>query len=202
MQRLKLFFVIIFSACLLLACSGNNSSSTGKESVADNTASSGTTSPGDASFSATIDGTAISGNEIDEMQLTNTAFIYPATNENPQRLLFFLNSNKKGEDFYSFRFSLPDKEGTYTFTHYTAEDCHCDMRLDNNLRSADNFSSYHEDDSVTVVIDKITSTRISGTFAGRLSDGSGSKSHKSNVVVTDGKFDIPFSTGKLRPQYQ
>jgi len=197
MKYLKLFSLLLFSSCLLLACSGNKPSPTSKDSGAEP----GTTSPGDASFSVTIDGIPVSGSAIDEMQLTNTAFIYPAAENSPKRLLFFLNSDKKGDDFYSFRFSLPDKEGVYKFTHETDEDCHCYVRLDNNLRSADNFSRYDED-SVTVTIDKITSTRISGTFSGnlRLSDDTRSKPYKSNVVVTDGKFDIPFSTGNLRPE--
>jgi hypothetical protein len=143
----------------------------------------------------------VSGNVIGDLQLTNTAFVYPASDESPQRLLFFLNSNKKGEDFYSFRFSMPDKEGTYNFTHETDEDCHCYIRLDNYLRSADNFSRYDED-SVTVIINKITSTRVSGTFSGnlKLSDDTRSKPYKPRVSITDGKFDIPFSTGNLRPE--
>ncbi len=47
------------------------------------------------------------------MQLQNEAFIYPPQNNGPQTVLFDLLSTKKGEDFYSFRFSLPDKEGEY-----------------------------------------------------------------------------------------
>ena len=184
-----------------MACSGNNSSSTGKDSVADNASASGTTSPGSASFSATVDGTAISGNEIDEMQLQNTAFIYPPQNNKPQTVLFFLYSTKKGDDYYSFRFSLPDKEGVYHATKGTYDESHSSIRLDLNLKSADNYARYNED-SVTVSIDKLTSTRISGTFSGklRLSDDTRSKPYKDKVMITDGKFDIPFSTGNIKPE--
>jgi hypothetical protein len=191
---------MLLLSILLYACS-SSSSPASKTAVIPGSEQSSSSSAGDASFSATIDGTPVSGNEIDEMQLTNTAFKYPASNESPQRLLFFLNSDKKGNDFYSFRFSLPDKEGVYKFTHETDKDCHCYVRLDNNLKSADNFSRYDED-SVTVAIDKITSTRISGTFSGRLrlSDDTRLKPYPKQVTVADGKFDIPFSTGNVRPE--
>ncbi len=201
MKCLKLITAIFLSTMLFVECSGNNSSSTGKDSVADNVAASGTTSPGNASFSATIDGTTISGKEIDEMQTQNTAFIYPPQNNKPQTVLFLLYSTKKGDDYYSFRFSLPDKEGVYHATKGTYNESHSSVRLDFNLKSADNYARYNED-SVTVSIDKLTSTRISGTFSGRLrlSDDTRSKPYKSQVTVTDGKFDIPFSTGNVRPE--
>jgi hypothetical protein len=200
MQYFKLLTVIVGLSYLLSSCGSSTNANAGKGSAS--TASSNTNaSVGDASFSAIIDGTAISGKEIDEMQLTNTAFIYPASENSPKRLLFFLNSDKKGEDFYSFRFSLPDKEGVYKFNKNNNENCHCYIRLDNNLRSSDNFSRYDED-SVMVAIDKITSSGISGTFSGnlKLSDDTRSKPYKSRVSVTDGKFDIPFSTGNLKPE--
>jgi hypothetical protein len=199
MKYLKLLAAIITSSCLLLACSGNSSSSKSNDPTPGNAATSGSSS--DASFSATIDGTPVSGNEIDEMQTTNTAFIYPPQNNKPQTVLFLLYSTKKGDDYYSFRFSLPDKEGVYHATKGTYNESHSSVRLDFNLKSADNYARYNED-SVTVTIDKITSSRISGTFSGALtlSDDTRSKPYKSQVIVTDGKFDIPFSTGNVRPE--
>jgi hypothetical protein len=199
MKYLKLLAAIITSSCLLLACSGNSSSSKSNDPTPGNAATSGSSS--DASFSATIDGTPVSGNEIDEMQTTNTAFIYPPQNNKPQTVLFLLYSTKKGDDYYSFRFSLPDKEGVYHATKGTYNESHSSVRLDFNLKSADNYARYNED-SVTVTIDKITSSRISGTFCGALtlSDDTRSKPYKSQVIVTDGKFDIPFSTGNVRPE--
>ncbi len=201
MQHLKIISAIVVSSCLLLACSGNNSSSTGKGAATNNATSSGTTSPDDASFSATIDGTPVSGNQIDDLQMENTAFNYPATNESPERVLFFLYTNKNGDDFYYFRFSFPDKEGVYKFTHETDEDCHCYLMLDYDLKSRKYYPRYNED-SVTVTIDKLTSSRIAGTFSGRLrlSNDTRSETYKSNVMITDGKFDIPFSTGNMRPE--
>ena len=184
MKYLKLLAPIIASSCLLLAFSSNSSSS-----------------KSDASFSATIDGTPVSGNEIDELQTQNTAFIYPPQNNKPQTVLFFLYSTKKGNDYYSFRFSLPDKEGVYHATRGTYNKSYTSVRLDFNLKSADNYARYNED-SMTLTIDKITSSRISGTFSGTLtlSDDTRSKPYKRQVTVTHGKFDIPFSTGNVRPE--
>ena len=203
MKQIKNYLLLFLLAASLLffSCNAKNSNANSEKNSSAEVSASGATSAGDASFSVIIDGKEISGNVIDEMQLQNTAFIYPETSESPKRLLFFLYSNKQGTDFYSFRFSFPDKEGTYKFTRESDEDCHCYIRLDNNLKSADNFSRYDED-SVTVVIDKITSTRISGTFAGilRLSDDTRSKPYAKQVTITDGKFDIPFSTGNIKPE--
>ena len=202
MEYLKLIPSIFLSSMLFVACSGNSAVNAGKDSATDNTAASNTSaSGGDASFSAMIDGTIISGNEIDEMQTQNTAFIYPPQNNRPQTVLFFLYSTKKGDDYYSFRFSLPDKEGAYHATKGTYNESHSSVRLDFNLKSADNFARYNED-SVTVTIDKITSSRISGTFSGTLtlSNDTRSKPYKNEVTITDGKFDIPFSTGNIRPE--
>ena len=201
MQHLKIISAIVVSSCLLLACSGNNSSSTGKVNVADTVAVSGTTSHGDASFSATVDGTTISGKEIDEMQIQNTAFIYPPQNNKPQTVLFLLYSTKKGDDYYSFRFSLPDKEGVYHAARGTYNESHSSVRLDYNLKSTKYYPRYDED-SVTVTIDKITSSRISGTFSGilKLSDDTRAETYKNEVMITDGKFDIPFLKGNIRPE--
>ena len=201
MQYIKLLSAVIISSFFLAACSGNSTASSDKDSIATKQASSGTSSPANASFSANIDGTPVSGNQIDDLQMQNTAFIYPATNESPERVLFFLYTNKNGDDFYYFRFSFPAKEGVYKFTHETDEDCHCYLMLDYDLKSRKYYPRYNED-SVTVTIDKLTSSRIAGTFSGRLrlSDDTRAETYKNNVMITDGKFDIPFSTGNLRPE--
>lgn len=201
MQHKKFLSPVIVGVWVsFLVCLGCGSTTTGKEATPGSSATSEVSS-GDASFSVSIDGTPVSGGTIDDLQLQNTAFIYPPQNNGPQTVLFYLFSTKKGDDFYSFRFSLPDKEGEYHPAYNGYSETHASVVLDFNLRSADNFARYNED-SVTVIVDKITSTRISGTFSGilRLSSDTRSKPYKEKVIVSDGKFDIPFSTGNLRPQ--
>jgi hypothetical protein len=198
MQKLKLIAIISAFSYLLYSCSGNNSPSTNKE-AGDNSSTNSTSS--DASFSVTIDGVPVSGGTIDDMQLQNTAFIYPPHDNVPQTVLFDLLSNKKGDDFYVMRFSLPNKEGEYHATSDNYSQYHTSVTLDLNLRSSNNFARYNQD-SFTVTINKMTSSRISGTFSGvlKLSPDTRSQSYKSKVTILDGKFDIPFSTGKVRPE--
>lgn len=195
MQYLKLFSQILFSACLLLACSGKNSSSTGKDSLANNTSTSDTASKGDASFSANLDGVNISGGKIDDMQLQNTAFIYPTADNSGKRLLFFLYSDKKGNDAYSFRFSVPDKTGS--FTKNIRDGQPFDITLDFIGGDLSRYSAQ----AVTVNITSVTTSKVTGTFSGKFSlSGDTPRGTKKEVNVADGKFDIPFSTGNVKPE--
>jgi len=195
MQCFKLFSPIIFSACLLLACSVNNSSSKGKDSLADNASTSNTSSKGDGSFSANLDGVNISGGKIDDMQLQNTAFIYPTADNSGKRLLFFLYSDKKGNDAYSFRFSVPDKTGS--FTKNIRDGQPFDVTLDFLGGDLSRYSA----ESLTVNTTSVTASRVVGTFSGKfILSNDTPNGTKKEVTVTDGKFDIPFSTGNIKPE--
>jgi hypothetical protein len=197
-QHLKLFAVVVFSTCLLVACSRNNTQSN-KDSASDRSATSGTSSSGDASFSATIDGSNISGHGIDELQVKNTAFTYPGgADKASKRLLFFLFSTKNGSDTkpdYSFRFSIPDKEGVFT------KNLHDDQPYDITLDFLTGDLSRYWSQAVTVTLTSITASRVTGTFSGKfiLSDDT-PRGSKKEVTITDGKFDVPFSTGNVKPE--
>jgi len=199
MKYLKLLFAILLPCYLLCSCGSNTNTNAGKENVL--AASSYTNaSSGNAVFSATIDGKSISGGKVDELQLTNTAFLYPDGDDKNKVLLFDLASDKNGDDYYSLRFYVINKVDTQTITSNAGSERKYYVRLDFYLISADNFAIYNGD-SLIVTINKITSSRVTGTFSGvfTLSNDSRSKPYKSPIVVTDGKFDIPFSTGNLRP---
>jgi len=200
MKYIKIFAVVILPSFILAACSGNSAPKTGKDNATKNASTQTSSSPAGGSFSATIDGKAISGGKVDDLQLTNTAFLYPDGNDKNKILLFDLASDKNGEDFYSFRFYVYNKEGEQTITSNIGSERKSFVRLDFHLKSEDNFAIYNGD-SLIVTINKITSSSVSGTFSGTftLSNDSRSKPYKSPVMVTDGKFDIPFSTGNLRP---
>jgi hypothetical protein len=199
MNQLKRnIFFLFFSFSIFSACKNNNGNATTSDGTAP---ASGTSTAGKGSFSATIDGQAYSGAGTDELQLKNSAFIYPAQGTNDKYILFDLLSDKKGEDFCGFRFYTPDKEGQWAVENAKKSGYRCSIRLDFNFRSTDNFAIYYGD-SVNVTITSISSSEISVTFTGnfKLSDLSRSKPYKDQVKVTDGKFDIPFSTGNLRPE--
>jgi len=195
------FFLLYLPLSLLIGCKGKTGNSATADTGGPDKGTAGAAASGNASFSAVIDGQSVAGKGTDELQLKNTAFIYPAQGNTDKYLLFDLQSDKNGDDFYGFRFYTADKEGEFTVENAKKSGYRCSIRLDFNLRSQDNFAVY-TGDSVTVTIQKITSTGMSGTFAGefKLSDLSRSKPYKNKVNVTNGQFEIPFSTGNMRPE--
>jgi hypothetical protein len=202
MNRLNSSFLLIaLSLLLFISCKTKTGDSAAQSSGNNEIATAGTEASGNASWSATIDGQEVSGKGIDELQLQNTAFIYPAQGNNDKYILFDLYSVKKGDDFYGFRFYSPDKEGQFAVQDAKKNGYRCSVRLDFNLRSTDNFAIY-SGESVTLNIQSITATSMSGTFSGdfKLSDLSRSKPYKALISITNGKFNIPFSTGNVRPE--
>jgi hypothetical protein len=84
-------------------------------------------------------------------------------------------------------FQVPGKTGSTTFSvspNYSY----------GGYATAD-FANYI-DDPVTVTINSINASEVSGTFSGKysLQKGSGNTSSSQTIEVTDGKLDIPFST--------
>ncbi|MBS1495328.1 MAG: hypothetical protein JST71_02720 [Bacteroidetes bacterium] len=188
-----LFVISILLIATTTACNSNNSKASGNAGNSESASSKNSSAQG--SFSATIDGEAISGGAIDELQLQNTAFIYPTADNSGKRLLFFLYSDKKGDMAYSFRFSVPDKTGA--FTKKDRDDQPFDITLD--FQGGDN-SRYGAED-VTVNIISVNDKNITGTFSGKFLLGVDTPNGtKKEVTVTDGKFDIPFSTGNIKPE--
>lgn len=191
MKQIKSFSAVTILVALLFSCNGNKSSNIKTANASEPFAS----ATGKASFSANIDREAISGGAIDDMQLQNTAFIYPTADSSGKKLLFFLHSDKKGDMAWSFRFSIPDKTGP--FIKKDRDDQPFDITLD--FLGGDN-SRYGAED-VTVNIISVTSSMVTGTFSGKFLLGVDTPNGiKKEVTVTDGKFDVPFSTGNIRPE--
>jgi hypothetical protein len=195
MKRILYTSIILIPCVFFCACIDSNSQS--KNSEEDNGVNS---TSWHTRFFCVIDGTAVKGNEMDVLQLSNTAFHYMDNEKKGKFLLFNLTSDKKEGDYYSMRFYMPEKTGSLKLTDQTADDCGCYVRLDFNLGRSDNFAIYKVKE-VHVILDKITATGISGTFSGifQLSDDSQRKAYKREIEVSQGKFEIPFSTGAFRP---
>ena len=211
MKQKKLFFtvVIIFLSILFFSCNRNNNANAAKENNANNTTASAdassASSTGDANFSCNINGASITGNGVDEMQLRNSAFLYP---ENT--VLFDLVSTKNGEDQkpdYSVRIKCPAKTGTYThvgdieFAQATMPALYVD-HLTGNFEKylvCGVGASNSNKDTAIVTITSISNTRITGTFSASMRNEN-TPDGENKVIVTNGKFDIPFSTGNLRPE--
>jgi hypothetical protein len=51
-----------------------------------------------------------------------------------------------------------------------------------------------------VTITTVSSTRVSGIFSGELTLSNDTpRGNKKEITLSDGKFDVPFSTGNIRP---
>jgi hypothetical protein len=200
MKQLKLFSWIL-AAAFLGSCSGSNPSENApiKDSSVASINSQGSASTAKASFSCLIDGAQITGSGVDQLQLRNTAFVYPDVN-NGHRLLFTLYSIKTSEDTkpdFALAIRCPDSVAEYQKSGLQDHRNKCYLMLD--LLSGD-FSRYYED-SIIINLISSTSSRISGTFSGSLALSQDTpRGLKKRVVITEGKFDIPFSTGNLRPE--
>lgn len=177
MKKVKEVIAIIFAAALL-SC-GNSSSS--NQTNRSESAQASSASDGDASFSCILDGKKVSGKGTD--QNINAAF--HLTGDDKGQIFFRLSDMNNIGD--KLMFQVPAKEGSTTFNVTPTNSTGGYMTSD--------FATYI-DDPVTVTINSISSSRVSGTFSGKytLQKGSGNSSSKQTIEVTDGKFDIPFST--------
>ena len=187
----KVFFltcaIVFFAAPLFLSCSdaAADNKATGN-TVTDNTAA-GNTADGNASFSAKIDGVNFSANKGSDN--LNAAF---RLKEGEKHLFFMLTDIDN--PIQKLNFEIPAKVGAttitilprYSYTGFVNKDL-----------------APYDDDGVTITINSLTSTRVSGTFSGTYKVEAGWPKAKPTVQVTDGKFDIPFSTSaQWKKMYQ
>jgi hypothetical protein len=179
--------IVFFAALPFVGCSGAAAgNTTAGKTVTDNTAA-GNTADGNASFSAKIDGVDFSANKGSDN--LNAAF---RLKEGEKHLFFMLTDIDN--PIQKLNFEIPAKVGAttitilpkYSYTGYVNKD----------------FAPY-DDDGVTITINSLTSTRVSGTFSGTYKAEAGWPKAKPTVQVTDGKFDIPFSTSaQWKKMYQ
>ena len=154
-----------------------------------NTSASGTSATdGDASFSCMLDGKEFSGKGTD--QNANAAFHLAGTNKGLISFKLADLSNKGVYENY-LMFRVPGKEGSTT------------------LRVMGNNDQYgyifkrdinYNDNPVTVTITSLSPTRVSGTFSGTFTRAVSGYDAKQTIQVTNGKFDIPFSTSPIWKQ--
>jgi hypothetical protein len=151
-----------------------------------------TSALGQATFSALIDGVPVSGGAIDGMQQQNAAYILPSGNGAAPTLLFYLFDSKTPNDpnfTHSFRFQLPKALGPAAGAHLTL-----------NIILDPNHTARYNSSTPTIVVTSLTATRVAGTFSGKMSVSPDTpNAPKTEVTVTDGKFDIPMATSKLTP---
>ena len=163
----------------LFAYIGLNSCSQG------NAASRQASSGADAVFSYTLKGKTISGGSVDVIQTSNVAHIEKSAKGTTVQ--FFLNDayDDNASAFpHSLRFALPSKTGTTQLT--TDGDIgHVELFIS---KGSDGAYVIYGNESFTVTVSDISSTRISGTFSGKVKSIS---APIEELTIADGKFDIP-----------
>ena len=196
MNKIKVFAAIIIPLSLLLfACNSNkNNTNVGKEITADNTTAITSSSPGDAVFSYNLDGTKISGGDVDAVLMSNVAAVTQAGSGN--KVSFFLNdvyTDDKETFSHSLRFAIPGKTGTVALT---ADDNNFSVQLF-LATGVDAKYIIYANESFSVTVTNISATSVSGTFSGKVKLAEGqTATGKNELTITDGKFDIPVHANK------
>ena len=184
----------LFTVTLLLLCSACNGKG---DAVAASAASSASDSSsekslGKATFTAMVDGVAVSGGAIDGMQLNNAAHIVPGYNGAAPTILFWLFDTKTPDDqdfTHSMRIEVPDQVGPNPQTHMVA----------NIILSKEHSAKYYSKNA-SVTITSLTASRVTGTFSGKFVLSPDTPNvPKTSIVITDGKFDLPIATNKVLP---
>ncbi len=180
MKKLKLFLAALLSTFLLFAYSVNTKANEHKEKVLSTNINT-TTFIRDASFSCILDGKKFTGSGTDE----NINAAFHLKGEDKGQIFFRLSDLKEPGE--KLMFQVAGKKGSTTF------------------KATPNFSCIgyitkgyinYLDNPITVTITEINAGRVSGTFSGKytLSEGFSDSNAQKTIEVTDGKFDIPFST--------
>ncbi|MGI8951769.1 MAG: hypothetical protein ACR2FN_09330 [Chitinophagaceae bacterium] len=193
MKHLKFFNVIFFLSAILFSCSSNNAANKDSNTASsDNSNASNSSSSGNAVFSYSLDGTKVSGGEVDELQINNVAEIYQS-DPSGKELIFLLNDGEqKNTDIvaHSLRFTIPYKTGVVDLTADQQNSWNVELFLPSGQVVGSRLAYGQE--SFRITLTNISSTRISGTFSGAMKKSEVDKSSaKSEVTITDGKFDIP-----------
>jgi len=177
MKYLKLITSIFLSAILFVACSGNSPVNAGKKNSS-SVSDSPTASVGDASFSCKIDGKDFSGKGTDEFG--NAAY---ATE--PGIITFVLVPIVAGQT------GVPSQLAFYVANKGTTT-IHGKDNPNNTVRytPANTLDNDYQCKEMTVTITSSGTSRVKGTFSGTLIEPKTER----EVPVTDGKFDIPYSS--------
>ncbi|HVY74624.1 MAG TPA: hypothetical protein VG890_07325 [Puia sp.] len=192
MTHLKLSAATIFSICLLLFYSCNNSSAnktntsdaTASASSANTTAADENLAGHEGSFSYTVNGERVKA--INYVQHANL-FINEVSNDAASGMLK-IEVTTNGSSVFDFEIA---NNGTTSIGKYhpslsgfadkkTKEATYMDGKTYNNLYS----------DSATVTITSISSSRVSGTFSGTFAQDKNEGNQ--TAKITDGSFNLPF----------
>jgi hypothetical protein len=170
MKELKGFMLLILTiSCLFYSCIGNNIASVSKDnSASSSTGNSFATSTGDASFSCKIDGKDFSGKGTDEFGNAAYATV-------PGIINFVLMPIVAGQNGVPAQLAFHVADNPDYSVRYSESNS-----IDNDYQCKE----------ITVTITSSGTSRVTGTFSGTLIAPKTDR----DVPVTDGKFDIPYSS--------
>lgn len=168
------------------------------------TASAASEPSGDASFSAVIDGKAVSGKGADPNRVYNVA-LKSSSDIGPliTSELWDSTKNSRNEYNYALRLSFLQKEGNWSITPDSPDEAPASVTVYINTDPAHMMTYFP--DFMKFEVSELTATRVSGTFsgkfkldnAGRVPGGDysvssdGKVKEKKEITVTAGKFDLP-----------
>ncbi len=187
-------FVVLLISYTFLSCSGNQNASAVKGD-ANIVSSNNATTEIVTHFSCKVNGVAVSGSGTDEMQLHNTVNANTMEDGSKQlkMLLFTSEYAKNTKTGYSFLIRCPDETGS--FSKMGNSDHRIKVYLHMDVGGGPQFY----EDSISVTIISLSATRVTGTFSGKLISDTYTSDHKRmQAVITDGVFDVPFSTSNVR----
>ncbi|HVU58627.1 MAG TPA: hypothetical protein VHD83_26390 [Puia sp.] len=166
---------LLFATAILIITSCSNASSS--------------SAAGDAVFSYNLDGTKISGGEVDALMMNNAGFLTQSSGSD-KKLSFFLNDAYKGDAEtypHSLRFAIPAKTGTTTLI---ADQDNYSVQLFVASGPQGKYTMY-ANEGFSITVTSISAVRVSGTFSGKVKLLEGTGAGKGEFTIADGKFDIP-----------
>lgn len=189
MKHLKLFTTIIISTCLLISCSGNNSSenkTTTSDPVATKTASSSENlTYTNGRFIYTLDGASV--NAANNGSGTASLFINEVSNDAANGMLKI--EVTPGSNVFKFNIA---NSGTTTITNYSPSFSDFSNKKTKGAEYMDGKTLKNlYAVSVTVTITSINDSRVKGTFSGTFKVDKHDSSD-ATATVTEGSFNLPF----------
>lgn len=182
-MKFAIAFASLLAFTLMNSCS--NSSAASHPGVTATGGSGSATTGTDAVFSYTLQGKKISGGPTDVIQVSNIAYIQKSGSTT--NIQFFLNDvydDNTSSFAHSLRFTIPAKTGTTQLTP-DQDVGHVELFVS---KGSDGAYAIYGNEAFTVTLTDITSTRVSGTFSGKVKLASGPADE---LAIADGKFDVP-----------
>ena len=183
-----IFVASIFLITICISCNNNKTDATNNKSEPAIENAPASSSKSDAVFSYNLNGTKISGGEVDATQTNNTVYITKSSDG--EKFAFFLSddlNDKTNSYLHSLRFTIPGKIGT---TMLNADDENGSIQMFLGNGTDDKYIPY-ANEAFTVTVTNANAGSVSGTFSGKLKLIEGQSGSISELNVTDGKFDLP-----------